>query len=93
MFARCLIETAESEQDTSTLMSLKVMQELVAALKLEDKPKLQQMGCDNFAFAIYLAKDQSQFTQQIKKALGLQKKDLTARESELLDQIVFRNEI
>ena len=71
LFARCLIETAESEQDTSTLMSLKVMQELVAALKLEDKPKLQQMGCDNFAFAIYLAKDQSQFTQQIKKALGL----------------------
>lgn len=57
LFARCLIETAEAEQDTSALMPFKVIQELVSALKLEDKAKLQQMGCDNFAFAIYLARD------------------------------------
>lgn len=59
LFARCLIETAEAEEDTASLLPGKVLQELIFSLKVEDKAKLHQMGCDNFAFAIYLAKDRN----------------------------------
>jgi hypothetical protein len=50
------------------------------------------MGCDNFAFSIFLASDRTAQTNLIKKALGA-KKQLSEKESDIFDQILFRNEI
>jgi len=50
------------------------------------------MGIDNFAFSIYLARDHTQQTNLIKKSLSA-KKEMSERESDTFDQILFRNEI
>lgn len=40
MFARCLIEMAEAEEDVMQLLPVKIIDELVFSLKIEDKAKL-----------------------------------------------------
>jgi len=49
------------------------------------------MGIDNFAFALFLARDRNQLIQIIEKGVGA-KTGLTERENEIIDQILFRNE-
>jgi hypothetical protein len=50
------------------------------------------MAIDNFAFAVYLTRDRNQMLSKIQKGLGA-KSGLTERENDILDQILFRNEI